>query len=328
MAGVYRGSALLGLGSLRYCLTGHPGGARGLRPETKLLLTIPLGVGLSVASSVLFGILYYFSTQLHPLTGTEIFGWRIPLTMPFLTIFMLVFGEWKHVREIGVRLKQRPALFPALCLSSALLAVQQWLFLWAPINGAGLSVSLGYFLLPLTLLLVGRIVYRERLSVLQVAAALSAALGVIHQVYQSGGVSWATALVALGFPTYFALRRKLRINNLGGLWFDMLLMCPAAFCVVLSQSGIVAPLSAEPRLFVLLPLLAIVSAAGFMTYILASRLLPFSLFGLLGYVEPVLLFAVAIVIGEGVRTTDLLTYAPIVIAVVTLAADGLARLQS
>ena len=37
----------------------------------------------------------------------------------------------------------------ALLTSSALVGVQLWLFMWAPLHGRALPVSLGYFLLPL-----------------------------------------------------------------------------------------------------------------------------------------------------------------------------------
>jgi chloramphenicol-sensitive protein RarD len=46
-----------------------------------------------------------------------------------------------------------------MVVSSALLGVQLWLFMWAPLNGRSLDVSVGYFLLPLTMVLTGRLVY-------------------------------------------------------------------------------------------------------------------------------------------------------------------------
>jgi chloramphenicol-sensitive protein RarD len=78
----------------------------------------------------------------------------------------------------------------------------------------------------------------------------------------------------------------------------------------------------EPGLYVLLPLLAVISAAGFISYTVASRHLPFSLFGLLGYVEPVLMVAVALVLGESIQTEEWLTYSPIWVAVLILVLDG------
>ncbi|NLY59338.1 MAG: EamA family transporter RarD, partial [Gammaproteobacteria bacterium] len=53
-----------------------------------------VGVVLSVLASMLFGGLYYFSTLLTPLNGEQIFGWRMLLTFPCITLFMLWFGYW------------------------------------------------------------------------------------------------------------------------------------------------------------------------------------------------------------------------------------------
>ncbi|MDH4608818.1 EamA family transporter RarD [Pseudomonas sp. BN102] len=284
------------------------------------------GVALSVVSSCMFASLYYYATLLVPLTGLEIFGWRMLLTLPCVTLFMLIGGEWKRVLEIGERLRKRPILILALCMSSGLLGIQLWLFLWAPLNGRGLQVSLGYFLLPLAMLLVGRLLYRERLTQLQKMAALSATLGVAHELYQVGGFSWEALLVAIGLPIYFILRRKLRTDHLGGLWFDMLLTLPFATWIILGQGAGVEHFAQSPRLLILIVILAVISATAFMSYIVASRILSFGIFGLLGYVEPVLMVGVALIIGEQIQPEEWLTYIPIWIAVGLLVLEGVRHL--
>ncbi|MNV76975.1 hypothetical protein D3C71_1703630 [compost metagenome] len=71
-----------------------------------------------------------------------------------------------------------------------------------------------------------------------------------------------------------------------------------------------------------IPLLGIISALALVCYILASRLLPFSLFGLLSYVEPVLLVIVALLLGETINANQWLTYIPIWLAVMLLVLEG------
>lgn len=284
------------------------------------------GVALSVASSCLFAGLYYYATILAPLTGEEIFGWRMLLTLPCVTLFMVIDKEWQHVVQLLARLRRAPMLMLGLCLSSALLGIQQWLFMWAPLNGRGLQVSLGYFLLPLAMLLAGRLLYRERLTFLQKAAGLSAALGVAHELYRAGGFSWEALLVAIGFPIYFILRRKLGTDHLGGLWFDMLLTLPFAAWIVMGQHATSSHFAQSPRLYLLVVLLAVISATAFMSYITASRRLPLSLFGLLGYVEPVLMLGVALILGERIQAEEWLTYLPIWTAVGMLMLDGVRHL--
>lgn len=280
------------------------------------------GIALSVASSCLFAGLYYYASLLSPLNGEQIFGWRMLLTLPCITAFLVATGEWERVKEIAARLRAKPSLALALLCSSALLGAQQWLFLWAPINGRALQVSLGYFLLPLVMLVTGRLLFNERLSLLQKAAGAVAAIGVAHELYRAGGFSWEALLVALGFPAYFILRKKIGTDNLGGLWFDMLLTIPMAVFFIAAADSELSAFLIAPKLYVLVPLLAVLSAAAFMSYMRASRLLPLSLFGLLGYVEPVLMVAASMALGERVQGSDWLTYGPIWMAVALLVLNG------
>jgi len=278
------------------------------------------GVVLSVLASTLFGVMYFYTSLMTPLDGEEIFGWRMLLTVPCATLFMLVSGDWRRVREVAVRLRQQPLLIFALLLSSVLLGAQLLIFMWAPLHGRSLEVSLGYFLLPLSMILTGRVVYGEHLSYLQKVAAVFAIIGVAHELWRLGSFSWETLLVAGGYPLYFVLRRKLRTDHLGGLWFDMLLMLPIGLWFI--ANGHPQAIQQAPLLYLLIPLLGVISASALVSYILASRLLPFSLFGLLSYVEPVLLVGVALLLGESIGREEWLTYLPIWMAVVVLMIEG------
>lgn len=229
---------------------------------------------------------------------------------------------WELVRLVAAK----PGLIGGLLLSSALLGVQLWLFMWAPLNGRSLDVSLGYFLLPLTMVLTGRLVYGEQLSRLQKVAVFFAGLGVLNELYQVGGFSWATLVVIIGYPIYFIVRKRLKTDHLGGLWLDMALMLPVALWFVQSGEQGFAVLDAHKGLYALIPMLGLISASALVCYIVASRLLAFSLFGLLSYVEPVLLLGVALLLGESIKAGEWLTYLPIWLAVMVLVYEGFKHL--
>src|SRR3990167_1308063 len=283
---------------------GHP--FAGLPPAhrrqcrfTESLSAVFKGIVASVLASVLFGAIYYLSPFLAPLGGEEIFGWRVLCTLPFTTALLLWRGEGAQVRALWQRVRARPALAPALLLSSAMLGVQLWLFMWAPLHGRALPVSLGYFLLPLVMVLAGWVLYRERLS---------------------------TALVALGYPVYFALRRRLRTEQLAGHWLDMALMLPVALWFVLREPSSLPLVAGHAKLWVLVPLLGVVSAVALALYMAASRLLPMGLFGLLTYVEPVLLVLVAWLLGESIAPGQQPLYGLVFAAVAVLVADGVVQM--
>lgn len=274
-------------------------------------------------ASMLFGVLYYYSSLLEPLTGEQIFGWRMLLTFPAMTLFLWLSRDWDLVAKLFQRICQSPKLVLALPASATLLAIQLWLFMWAPLHGKALEVSLGYFMLPLSMVLIGRFLYQERLSSLQTVAVALACVGVVHELWRTASFSWATLLVCLGYPYYFILRRKIGTDHLGGLWFDMLFMLPvAAWFAFDLQGDFVDTYLHHSKLFALIPLLGLISASALVAYIVSSRLLPFGLFGLLGYVEPVLLVFVALLLGESIDKNQWATYVPIWAAVVCLAIDG------
>lgn len=286
------------------------------------------GLVASIVASVLFGAMYYLAPLLAPLDGEQIFGWRVLSTLPFTTVLLLWRGQWARVRLLGLRVRRQPSLALGLLASAGLLGVQLWLFLWAPLHGRALPVSLGYFLLPLVMVLAGRLLFRERLSPLQWLATLLAGLGVAHEVLRAGGMSWETWLVALGYTVYFVLRRRLSTDHLGGHWLDMLLLVPAALWFVLRAPSSLALVAGHAHLWAMVPVLGLVSAVALALYMAASRLLPLGLFGLLSYVEPVLLALVALLLGESIRPAQWPTYGPIFAAVAVLVLDGVLRLRT
>lgn len=284
------------------------------------------GVAYSLAASVLFALMYFHATLLAPLGGAGIYGWRILLTAPFLGAFILLSRRGSEIAELWQCLRERPVLWLAMLLSSALLGVQLWLFMWAPINGHGLDVSLGYFLLPLTLVLTGRVCFGERITRWQLVACALAALGVVNELLYAPRVSWPAFVVALGYPCYFALRRVLRTNHLGGMWFDMVLSLPVGLWFIAAPLPEGAGALQHPVLGILV--LGVLSAVALAFMITANQRLKLGLFGLLSYVEPALLVVVSLLLGERIAQSQWLTYGSIWAAIGLLACEGLLSLRA
>ncbi|MBJ8482348.1 EamA family transporter RarD [Acinetobacter vivianii] len=280
------------------------------------------GIAYSVLASITFGVLYFYTQLLGALDSEQTFGWRIIATLPVLTLFMWFSGDLVHIRTIFKRILAKPTLLLFLMTTSVLTSAQLWLFLWGPMHGRGLQVSLGYFLLPLVLVLAGSFLYGEKLSKFQYLAVVLAVFGVGHEIWRLGSIAWETAFVALGYAAYFILRKKIQTDNLGGFWWDMLIILPVA--IFFTQTGDMPFLKflEQPSLILVVIGLGLLSAIGLGSYILASRYLPLIIFGLLGYLEPVLLALASLVLGEKIGAEEWLTYIPIWLAVLVLVIEG------
>ena len=287
-----------------------------------------LGVFAAVTACALFGVLFFYGTLLDPLAGEELFAWRIMISVPALALLLRLTGEMELVRAIWRRVRARPSMALLLVASAGFLGVQLWLFTWAPLHGYALDVSLGYFLLPLVMVAVGRWVFNERLSSLQTLATGVASLGVAQAFLSAESAAWPTFLVALGYPVYFVLRRKLATNHLGGLFVDMLLMVPAALLVVGQHPATLTHLGGHPVLGVKLLGFGVLGVTALVLFLWASRHMRIGLFGLLSYFEPVFLVLVALLVGERLGASDLFTYGPIWVAMLLLVADGIRSLRT
>jgi chloramphenicol-sensitive protein RarD len=275
------------------------------------------GIALSVAASALFALMSGYTKWLAPLDGLDIFAWRIVWTLPGALALVALRKRWPQLCALVARLAKTPHLLLAFAIAAALLGVQLWIFLWAPLHGRALEVSLGYFLLPLAMVLLGRFHYGERLDGFQWAGVAAAAVGVAHELVITHAFAWPTLVVMLGYPPYFVLRRRLNADPLVSFAVEMMLIAPVA-AIMLIVRGSFADVAGEPRLgLLLLPGLGALSTIALASYLRASRHLPIALFGILGYVEPVLLVGVAVLLlGEPFSARQLGTYVPIWIAVV------------
>ncbi len=282
----------------------------------------PLGVTLNVIASALFALMFAYTALLQELKGEEIYGWRILLTFPLLTLFILLRGYWYQVATLFQRLRTERFFWLSRIVSSFLIGIQLWLFMWAPVNGYGLSVSLGYFIMPITMVVVGRFAFKDRMSRFQQLACLFALVGVINQLAISQTLSWPTLMVCLGYPIYFWLRYKTDTNHIGGLWFDMMLSLPFSLYFIFHSGDVLQELSINLDLLWLILGLGAISALALAFQSLSAPHLNLTLFGLLVYVEPVLLLLVALLLGESIYAGEWPTYIAIWLAVVVLMIEG------
>lgn len=290
------------------------------------------GVVASIIASCLFGLLPLY-VQFQPDVGTfrssggagnwiaaQRIIWSVLVVIVFLTVSGRIQRLWSELRKTR---RWHRYLFSAL-----LVGPQYWIFVWAPLYGETLSVALGYFTLPLVLVVVGKFVYGDKLSPFQLIACLVAAIGVIYAYVMAEGLSWIVLLIALGYPIYFIHRKALNVPSDVGFALDNTFLLPIAFGALFYLLPVEQIQQIELTSWVYYLGLAIAGSVPMLLFLYASQALPMSIFGLLGYVEPVLVFGVGLLLGERVDAADMPTYILVMIALLILALDGVKRAKS
>lgn len=240
------------------------------------------GIFFCITANFLFGLGYYFAILLRPLNGESMFGFRIIVLIPFILLAILLFKQTPKFKQLWQKIKQKPALVFILLLLALNTGVQLWLFMWAPNNGQAIPVSIGYLLLPIVAVALGKIVFKEHFTLLKWLSLTSAIIGVGTNIVLTGTFSWATIVAGIGYPLYITLRRYFDINNLATFFIELLLVTPFALYFI-SQTEMQPILLENHYLYAILALFGLVNGIAFIFYIASSNLLPINVLGLLGY---------------------------------------------
>ena len=279
------------------------------------------GVLVSLLASFLFGYMYYFSTLLKPLSGTDIFGYRMIFTFPFVVLSVFMFKQKNALIHRLKLIKKQPHLALPYLFCGLLMGFQMWLFLWAPNNGSSLSVSFGYLLLPIVMVAAGRLIFKERISTFKFIAVVIAALGVISNIVLKGGLSWEAIVICVGYTTYFSIRKALKNSDLASFCLEMLSLIPISIYFALQTDFAVVEQS-NPNIWGLLVLLGLISGTALIAYVIASNMLPMNLLGLLGYVETIMMIFVSFFIGEQIDAGSYPLFICLVLAMILVVIDG------
>ncbi|OOF58065.1 EamA family transporter RarD [Rodentibacter myodis] len=279
------------------------------------------GILVSLLASFLFGYMYYFSTLLKPLSGTDIFGYRMIFTFPFVVLAVFLFKQKQALLIRLKHLKKQPHFALSYVLCGALMGFQMWLFLWAPNNGSSLSVSFGYLLLPIVMVAAGRLIFKERISTFKFIAVIIAAIGVISNIVIKGGLSWEAIVICVGYTSYFSIRKALKNTDLASFCLEMLSLIPISIYFALQTDfGLVE--QSNPNIWELLVLLGLISGTALIAYVIASNMLPMNLLGLLGYVETIMMVFVSFFIGEKIEAESYPLFICLVLAMSLVIIDG------
>ncbi|MFR8301130.1 MAG: EamA family transporter, partial [Gordonibacter urolithinfaciens] len=106
--------------------------------------------------------------------------------------------------------------------SSVLIAANWGVYIWASTSGHLLETSLGFFLSPLTSIVLGVVCFRERLTRAQKAATMLATCGALLFAATHGGSVWIALVLAATFSAYGAVKKRGGYDALPGMAVESL----------------------------------------------------------------------------------------------------------
>jgi chloramphenicol-sensitive protein RarD len=281
-----------------------------------------LGVASGLAAYTMWGLFPLYFPLLEPAGGAEIVAHRVVWSLLFVALLLTAVRRWGHVRAAVA--DRRTVLVLA---GAALLIAANWLlFVYGVNSGHVVETSLGYFINPLVSVLLGVVVFGERLRRLQWVAVAIAAVAVAVLTADYGRPPWIALGLAASFGLYGVMKKLVRVEAAPGLLVETALVTvPAlAFLGFLHADGAGTFGNAGTGHALLLVSSGIATAVPLLLFAAAARRIPLSTIGLLQYLTPLMQLSVGVfVYDEPMPPARLAGFAVVWLALAVFTADTL-----
>jgi len=250
------------------------------------------GVFYGLAAYGAWGVFPLYFKLIRAASPAEILAHRTIWSFVLLFAIVAFRGRLGAIRPA----LSRPRDLARAAATTALIATNWFVYIWAVNNDHVLEASLGYFVNPLVNVLLGMVILRERLRRLQTASVLVAAAGVFWLAWAVGRAPIIPLALALSFGLYGLLRKQARIGGAEGLLVETALLSPFAvgYLLFLGAQGRLTFLHATGGFDLLLMSSGVVTALPLIWFVEAARRLRLTTLGFLQYLSPTLQFLLGV----------------------------------
>ncbi|PEG59596.1 EamA family transporter RarD [Mycolicibacterium boenickei] len=241
-----------------------------------------------------WGLCPGFFLLLLPAGAPEVLAHRIVWSALFLLLVLAVARRLGDLRRLSLR------TWLQLLAASALISVNWGTYIYAVTTGHVVDAALGYFINPLVSVLLGVLVFRERINRWQAVALVLAVIAVAILTAEVGAPPYIAVVLALSFGVYGLVKKVVQADPRVSVAVETLVALPLAggYVIALEVLGRGNFLNHGPWHAVLLLLAGPVTAVPLLLFAAAAQRLPMVTLGLLFYLNPGLQMAWGVFIGH------------------------------
>jgi chloramphenicol-sensitive protein RarD len=252
-----------------------------------------LGVAYGVGAYVIWGLLPIYWRWLEQATAFEILANR---GIWSLVVCMILLAFQRQLRSTFTLMKNYKTFF-TLALSSFLLTLNWGVYIWSVSADRVVEASLGYYITPLVVVFFGVFVLKEKLRNAQKLSLGLAAIGVAILTFAFGQLPLVAFGLALSWGAYSLIKKRLDAGSLETLSVEMLFaLIPSGIYMFYLMSNNQAQFGTELWFSLILTTAGLVTIVPLLMFNSAATTLPLTLVGLLGYINPTIMFLVGFIV--------------------------------
>ena len=193
--------------------------------------------------------------------------------------------------------------------ASVFLLADWGVYLWAVQNGRVLECSLGYYIQPIVVFILGAVIFREKVSWRHIVILAVVVVGIVLSTDGFNGIPYVTILLAVCFAIYAAIKRSLRIDSVVSTSAEIVMMVPLALLFILFfRMGDTGMASITPLRQLMLLGAGVVTAMPMVLYSVGVKYLPLMTAGFCQYLSPTLAIVCGMIMGESLTAEKLRSF--------------------
>ena len=103
------------------------------------------GLLAAIASNLLFSMLFLYGMWMRPMTGTEVFAWRMVAMLSALCVLMTMVNGWQAATRFAYGVGRDWKRWLLIVLPTPIFARPVvGCLVWGPVNGEGVNIAMGY----------------------------------------------------------------------------------------------------------------------------------------------------------------------------------------
>ena len=271
---------------------------------------------------VLWGLLPVFWKLLAGVNSAYVLAQRIVFSCLFCFAVILIKKNGGELKNILRDKKQR-----RLYLACGLLISANWgVYILTVATGRILEASLAYYMNPLFSILIGALIFKERLSGVQWLSVALAFVGVMYSVVLYGSVPYLAIIIGLTFALYGAIKKDIKAESEVSICMETVSVLPLAliFIVYAQLSGFTTFASLSVKEMLLLVLTGAITSVPLMLFASGIKRTSITVSGILMYINPTLQLLLGVfVYNEEFTKANAVTFAFVWLAVILFVGDGL-----
>lgn len=241
---------------------------------------------------LMWGVLPLFLKQMPSLDAYEITSFRVIMSALSLYLFIGFKTSFKEVTSTFIKSLKTHSLY----LSTFLIGINWFLFVYCIEQGRILDASFGYFSGPLLSVLLGVLFLKEKLNKAKIGALILVIISVIIQGIEIGKIPLVSVVLALSFSLYGLIKKVTKPNPLNSLFFESVMIMPLAIAYLLFLSNSTYLNSAKSTEYFFILLSGVVTITPLVFFTKAAKDLALNTLGLIQYISPLTQFVIGVFI--------------------------------